>query len=388
MKICDVVLNSIWYDPRVNRQIEEYSKDKEIKLVCIGLTDNRYDNEKIKKYKFPINIIKKPEKYNKKLHSIFGKLKREKVINNLISKAIIETKPDIIHANDLDALIPSMMAAKKLKCKVIYDSHEIFIENIGLRDKKIYKKYLEMIEKKLVKKVDLMVCVSNSAADYFVTKYKIKKPLVVTNCSLKQDKSILLTSKSKEFEVLNHGSFYPGRGYDLCATVGKYLKEYPEIKFVIRGLGYYESNIREKIKSSNSEKFVRMDPPVNVEELIPMAAKSHVGVAITENICLNFKLSVSNKIFEYVAAGLPVIMSDIPEHRYLNEKYKFGIIIKENTTKEIVDAAIKLFKDKVLYEEYKNNAIKMAQKLNWENEFNKLIEFEKKILSKNISKTH
>ena len=155
------------------------------------------------------------------------------------------------------------------------------------------------------------------------------------------------------------------------------FKDYPDIKLSIRGLGAYEKNIREIVeKSENKENFI-IYPPVTVQELIPMASKSHVGVAITEPVCLNFKLSVSNKLFEYAAAGLPVIMSDIPEHRFLNEKYDFGIIIPENTPKAFADAVIRLYEDKEFYNRLSENAKKLSQEVNWENEFEKLLEFER-----------
>ena len=114
-----------------------------------------------------------------------------------------------------------------------------------------------------------------------------------------------------------------------------------------------------------------------VNELIPYASRSMVGVAITENTCINFELSVSNKIFEYASAGLPVIMSDIPEHRYLNEKYNFGIILEENTPECFAKAAIKLYTDKAFYNICAENANKLSEEVNWENEFFRLIEIER-----------
>ena len=114
--------------------------------------------------------------------------------------------------------------------------------------------------------------------------------------------------------------------------------------------------------------------------MIPEAAKSHVGVAITVPYCLNFKLSVSNKIFEYAAAGLPVIMSDIPEHRYLNDTYGIGIILKENTAECLADAVRELYRNKELYNRCVEGAKKMSQEVTWEKDFGSLLEAEKKML--------
>ena len=376
MRVCDVVMNSIWFDPRVNRQISEYMKDPEVELTCVGLMDNRHDASKIKAYGCPITIVEKPAKYNKKLRTPIGKIIRENIIIGLIADAIMKNRPDIIHANDLDALRPAMLAAKTLKCKVVYDAHEIYVENPNLKNNYLYRKYLEIHERRLIKKVSLMVSVSHGAAEYFAKKYGIK-PMVITNCALRQERPLGDAEKAAGFEVLNHGAFSAGRGYELCASAGPYLKDYPDIQVVIRGLGSYEAVIRQAIIDSHSEKNVRMAPPVTVQELIPMAARSHVGVAITEPICLNFMLSVSNKLFEYAAAGLPVIMSDIPEHRYLNKKYNFGIIIQENTPKALAEAAIQLYSDQALYVKYRENALRLAEELNWEAEFARLLDAEK-----------
>ena len=74
-------------------------------------------------------------------------------------------------------------------------------------------------------------------------------------------------------------------------------------------------------------------------------------------------------------------MSDIPEHRYLNEKYNFGIVIKYNTPECLAEAVKKLYFDKEFYNDCAENAKKMAEEINWENEFNKLIQLEKKLFN-------
>lgn len=123
-------------------------------------------------------------------------------------------------------------------------------------------------------------------------------------------------------------------------------------------------------------------PPVNIEELIPCASRAWVGLAITEKISLNFELSVSNKIFEYAAAGIPVIMSDIPEHRYLNDKYHFGIVLREDSSGCLASAIMRLYKDRTLYRTCAENSKKLSCEITWENEFGKLIEFERKLTVK------
>ena len=114
-----------------------------------------------------------------------------------------------------------------------------------------------------------------------------------------------------------------------------------------------------------------------ITSFIRKCSKRRNGVAVTLPVCLNFELSVSNRLFEYAAAGLPVILSDIPEHRYLNQKYDFGLIIADNTTEAFTEAVMRLYTDHELYNRLSINARKLSEEVNWENEFKQIIEVER-----------
>ena len=377
MKVCDVVCNSIWYDPRVRKQIIEY-KNNGVDICAVGLKCHRYDKEKIAQIPCKANVVTIDERFDGKQTSVFKKIWREHLRNKGVKKAVLAEAPDIIHANDLDALIAVYPAYKKLKCKLIYDSHEICTENAGVvRRYSIALPFVKLYEKYMIKHLHQMVCVSNAAADYFVQKYNVKRPMVITNCSLASE-AVVAGSKNDGFEVLNHGQFYDGRGYDIMVEALPLLKDYPEVKLALRGFGYLEEGLRARAEELGDENIV-FYPKVLVHELSPEAAKSMVGVAITEGICINFELSVSNKLFEYASAGLPVIMSDIAEHRYLNDKYNFGIVIPENTPEALAEAVIKLYTDKEFYNKCAQNAKKLSDEINWENEFGKLLAVENKL---------
>ena len=76
MRVCDVVLNSIWYDPRVRKQIIEY-KENNIEVSCVGLKCNRYNDQEVQKIPCRTTITEIPEKYDGKQKTVFGKLRRE-----------------------------------------------------------------------------------------------------------------------------------------------------------------------------------------------------------------------------------------------------------------------------------------------------------------------
>ena len=376
LKICVIVINSVWYDPRVRKQIEEYLRcGHEVRVV--GHRCARYDEEKVKQIPVPTNIVH-VEKYAGKQRSPVKKLLRERLRNQAYTQAIVDTQCDVIHANDYDALVPAFAAAKKLGCVLIYDSHEICVENdFAKRLPSAFIRYMRWNEKRMCRHLDQMVCVSHAAAEYFEKKYGIPQPMVVTNCALKREMAVT-KEKHDGFEILNHGQFYEGRGYDILVEAAPLLRNFTDVRLAMRGFGRMEEQLHRRVEELKADNVV-FYPGVLVQDLIPEASKSHVGVAITEPTCLNFKLSVSNKLFEYAAAGLPVIMSDIPEHRYLNEKYNFGLIMEENTPECFAKAVRTLREDKKLYERLANNARRLSREVNWETEFSRLIQREREL---------
>ena len=54
-------------------------------------------------------------------------------------------------------------------------------------------------------------------------------------------------------------------------------------------------------------------PPVRPSEVVAASAGADVGVVLNRNVSLNNFLSLPNKIYEYIAAGLPVVTSNSPE---------------------------------------------------------------------------
>ena len=380
MKICDIVLNSVWYDPRVTKQIKEYVKRHE--LVCIGIKDIRYDRERVSALPCRVELLELDSKYYKS-PSVFQKIKREWLKLIRFRDMLIQERPDVIHANDFDVLFPAYLAKKKLNCVLIYDSHEIFVENQRISSRRLLKWLYTRLESFLIRRVDQVVCVSHAAADYLAEKYRIEPPMVVTNCVSEcwSDAKDAIADDVLFFDVLNHGQYYAGRGYDIMAHTGRLLEKYPEIRLVVRGYGPMEEQLRGIVDQEGVQNFL-FAPPVTVSELIPAARSARVGVAITEPICINFERSVSNKIFEYAAAGLPVIMSDIPEHRYLNDTYRFGIVLPENTPEALAQAILTLYQSPELYQELKSGAYRFSHSLYWEKEFSKLIQVEIECLKK------
>ncbi|MBN1186531.1 MAG: glycosyltransferase [Bacteroidales bacterium] len=380
MRITMIVTNSVWYDPRVCRTATSANMAG-FETTVLGMKDNEYNEKEVARLPFRTVLLDgMDKKYYRANRTLFTKIKREYLRYKRLIKACALLEPDVIHANDLDALPVAYFASRKSKSKIVYDSHEIFTENLSMSKRIILKTFYRLLESMLLKRVDHVVSVSHSSAAILAKRYRIKFPTVVTNCAFKVDEERLLLKRNDIFEVLYHGRFYEGRGYEAFVRAAALLKQYEDIRFVLRGYGSIEAQLREIASELYLDKKLRFDPPVLVTELTVAASSSHLGVVLTEPININFINTVSNKLFEYLNAGLPVILSDLPEHRYLNEKYGFGLIIGTVTPEKIAEAILKIYSDKPLYQELCRKAKLASELLNWDTEVQKLFRIYKKLV--------
>ncbi len=67
-----------------------------------------------------------------------------------------------------------------------------------------------------------------------------------------------------------------------------------------------------------------MLPSVPLAELLAHTAEADVGVTLLQDTCENHRLALPNKLFEYVAAGVPVVASALPETERLISRYGIG----------------------------------------------------------------
>lgn len=371
MKLCIFVSNALKKDPRVIKQIRCALKEN-IQVYFIGYRDKFYDKEFLDGVGCNVSIVDLGEDYVGPLKSVFKKIYRRLMFFFMPIKIMIKIKPDLIHANDFDTLVQAYIVSKLCRCKVIYDSHEICAENIGISNKVLQKNIIIATERFLVKRIGAMISVSNAAAEYFSKKYGIPVPIVITNCPYKSVVPISEVKDMDNFEALYQGLMLEGRGYEEFVKAGKFINK--EITLVIRGYGPIEDSLKEIINDDQLSDNVRFDGPVEIQDIISKASESHIGVVLTQPVNINFALTVSNKIFEYMQAGLPVLISDIPEHRHLNKLFNFGVVVKDFTPKGIAKCINDLSIDQTTYNLLRANSIRAAEIMCWENESTKLID--------------
>ncbi|MCI2774234.1 glycosyltransferase [Staphylococcus petrasii] len=368
MKILNIVSSNIVQDPRILKQMETIKNITNTHLM-VGMNNKNVTEERLKNLDFKYKLLGEKSDNN----SIFSKLLKRINFAKGVIRQIRRYKPDVIHANDFDVLLMVYLSGYK-KANIIFDAHEIYAKNSFINKYSIISKTVEIIEKFIIdKRVNSFITVSHAAKSYYEKRGYKKTPHVITNAPIINENRVF-KEKENIKEVVYQGQIVANRGYEEFIKAAAYHSDGPI--YIVRGFGPLEEEIGNLIESTKAH--AKLDDPVEVRELVDKLTESDVGVVLTKPISINYEYTVSNKIFECVHAGLPVILSPVKEHYYLNDKYDFGIVIDEVTPKNIVDAVQNLIADKNLYNKLRKNAIEASKKLNWQNESKKLVELYKK----------
>ncbi|MNO79834.1 GDP-mannose-dependent alpha-(1-2)-phosphatidylinositol mannosyltransferase [compost metagenome] len=130
----------------------------------------------------------------------------------------------------------------------------------------------------------------------------------------------------------------------------------------------------------NLQHKVHFIPTVALAELPSYTASADIGVQPIENTCLNHYTTDSNKLFEYVIAGLPVVATDFPEIRKIVRGNDIGLLVPANNEPALSEAIKQLLTDTELRARFASNARSTARNLNWESQEKCLVELYERVL--------
>jgi len=276
---------------------------------------------------------------------------------------------DIIHCNDLNTL-PIGVIVKKFfnkNIKIVYDAHEYEI-NDRPNEGKYSIKIKYFFEKRLIKYADKVITVSDAIANEYVKLYNIEKPSLVLNTPPFQDiekKDIFRETfdiKKEQIIFLYQGGLSRGRGIEILLDTFKELSsEENQAVILFMGYGSLEEEIQINVKQYTNIYFHKAVTP---DVLLDYTSSADFGISTIEDSCLSYRYCLPNKMFEYLMADIPVIVSNLYEMKSFVEKNKVGVVLKENSSeglKKGIEKAITLNKEVL-----QKNIERVKEVYNWE----------------------
>tara|TARA_B100001029_G_C15053007_1_gene452176 strand:+ start:221 stop:1351 length:1131 start_codon:yes stop_codon:yes gene_type:complete len=283
-------------------------------------------------------------------------------------------KSDILFANDLDTLIPNFIVSKFKKNHLVYDSHELFTEVPELNNRVFVKSFWLYIERFIFPRLKNIITVSDAIASFYFKKYNINIQVVrnvpfKTKCIF-ESKQTLTNSFEKELcvagsKIIYQGSLNKDRGIELMIRAMKYI----DSTLFIVGDGDIKNSLESLVKKigiSDRVKFLGRVPFFNLKSI---TKKMDLGLSLEEDVCLAYRYSLPNKIFDYVHAEIPVLVSNLPEMMNVVNKYKIGKVLQSREPQDVACEINDILLSKKSFEGY---FLKAKNELCWEREQEKL----------------
>lgn len=281
---------------------------------------------------------------------------------------------DVFHSNDLNTL-PQGVICSKVKLlnrkKLIYDSHEVQTSRTGY-DSKLYGK----MESFLLKFVDQMIVENHTRAKYNEDLYGFY-PNVVHNYPFDQKKEIkkidlhgILNIPKNEKILLYQGGIQTGRGLE---NLVKAAPNFKEGILVFIGDGRIKKNLMKLTEDMKLTDRVKFLPKVPLEDLPKYTKNAYLGFQVLNNVCFNHYSASSNKLFEYIMAGVPVVACDFPEIKKVVSGENIGVVVDSHDPTSIAAGVNELVLNPEMRNQYSENCWKAKLKYNWEQEKESLL---------------
>ncbi|MEM0449099.1 MAG: glycosyltransferase [Methanomassiliicoccales archaeon] len=220
-----------------------------------------------------------------------------------VIKLAKKEKPDVVHAHDLDTLIPGVIISKLNEAKLVYDAHEHYAYMVSEDVPNFVVKILDELERILVRKVSLIIAANERIADY-LKKWFPGEIVVVMNCiDIPLEKHQIIKKNEKEITIFYGGSLEPNRYIEEMIS---FVESNEGLRFVLAGRGRLEKKVVEAAKRCSRIEFVGYK---NKTEIYDLISSADVVMVMMDPSNLNNQIGTPNRLFEAMALGTPVLTS-------------------------------------------------------------------------------
>jgi glycosyltransferase involved in cell wall biosynthesis len=363
--VCASVVSDLPFDARVWKEARSLARDGR-SVALLGCAYGRDDLRR--RTEDGVDVLEIPFGWRDRPKS---QVRRARTLLRLWWE-VLRTPARAYHAHNVHVAFPAWLAARLRRARLVYDAHELYGEpdGEGLRPR-LVAKCSALIEAFMVRRSDAVISTNPSRADVLRERHGRDAISVVQNVpQLQEDVTAIDPGYPAGRDVLLYQGWITAESRAFRETVLA-LRELPSVDFVILGFGHDSSReqIAEWAREAGLEGRVHFLPPRPFDELVSTAAAATVGlVPIRGDWGINQYLGDTNKLHEYLMAGLPVVASDLPEIRRVVEAGDppVGELFDPSSPESIARAVKGVLDDRELYAARRREAQRLSrERFNW-----------------------
>lgn len=231
--------------------------------------------------------------------------------------------PDVIHAHHPLVLPAALRAARRLSrsgrpCRVVYDARENFA-GIPMEEQGSPRRHSVLVrqEATAIGEVDAVMTVSEPIASELHHRYGLsRRPTVVLNVPVRGEQGFGATVRDVTGLgpgvplLVYSGGMSRARGIDVLVSA---LAELPDVHVVLVPVPYphpMEPGLQALAEELGVQDRLHITPPVGQDALVHYLSGADVAIHPMPGGSPNHDQALPNKLFEYLHARLPLVVSD------------------------------------------------------------------------------
>ncbi|MDA3936858.1 MAG: glycosyltransferase family 4 protein [Actinomycetota bacterium] len=309
-----------------------------------------------------------------------SKIQQARARSRAMVDAAVALNPDVVHCHDTDTVAAGHAAAGRVGARLVYDAHELYPDMAipGRMRAFIRRAYWLRVERSHMPYVDATVTVSDGLAAVLHDRYSVDSVVVRNVPRLRPlDNCIVLREEygidTDAVVLICQGVLNEGRGLPQLLDAMRLVCS--RAVLIVQGDGRIRERMQARVSELGIEDRVKFTGFVPMADLHAYACGADIGVAIYENASLNNYLSLPNKLFAYLMAGLAVVSSDFPGLSSVVRSRGIGETFDPASPQSIAEAITALVEDETRRKGAGGRARVLAEtEFNWEIESRRLLD--------------
>lgn len=292
-------------------------------------------------------------------------------VHQQFESVLRNVKSTIYHSSDLYTLPAMHRAASRHQAHLVFDSRELYTHLPAAIRRPWVGVTWKAIQYLYIRRADCVYTVSESIAQHLQKHFRLNTVHLMRNVPRPQA-LVPKNSLRKHLDlppdakiVLHQGSLQQHRGGAAMVEAMRYTDD---AVLVFMGGGPLKPEIQRRVNESKLDSKIRFMDPVPPDQLLSFTASADLGLTFLEDCCLNHRYALPNKLFEYLAAGIPVIASNLPEIAQIIERFDVGCVVPSGDAKTLGYALDHAIKNPELRQKWSQNTPRVQEFFNFATE--------------------
>jgi len=296
---------------------------------------------------------------------------------------LLRLRPVVINPHSVEVLPVCVFTAWILRSAVIYDTHELESQKSGAGN--VYRKVTAIAERIFCPRCSMIVTVCDPITNWYRERFSTTQVATVRNFPLRsQGLHSPRTGLRRDLGipidrtlVIYQGAVGEGRGVSLILETFATNPTLP-IELLVLGYGELVENV---IRASANDPRIHYLPAVAPTEVLSVTSQADIALCLIEGVSLSYEYSLPNKLLEATIAGVPTIVSDLPEMRRFITERNCGWVCRP-TIDDFGSLLTRLSIDEIRAK--RGAALDASRDMDWEKEVEPVIKRYRELLNKDI----